>query len=98
MTLEIYHIIVLNIIIFIIGYVLGKISHRDNTHYINTNNKPNIFNKQLATNTNISIDEKKVVTKIDTNMLEKKYEELGKTTISDDNISESINKLKRLKK
>ena len=45
----------------------------------------------------VSIDETKVVTNINTDNLVKKYEELGDKTVSDDNISSSISKLKNMK-
>jgi hypothetical protein len=47
--------------------------------------------------TNISIDETKIVTKINTDDLEKKYDQLTETKSSQENISSSINKLKALK-
>jgi hypothetical protein len=47
--------------------------------------------------TNISIDETKIVTKINTDDLEKKYDQLAETKSSQENISSSINKLKALK-
>lgn len=45
----------------------------------------------------VSIDETKVVTNINTDNLVKKYEELGDKTVSNDNISGSISKLKNMK-
>lgn len=47
--------------------------------------------------TSVSIDETKVVTNISTDNLVKKYDELGDKTVSNDNISSSINKLKNMK-
>ena len=46
--------------------------------------------------TSVSIDETKVVTNISTDNLVKKYDELGDKTVSNDNISSSINKLKNI--
>jgi hypothetical protein len=47
--------------------------------------------------TNISIDSTKIVTKIDTNNLEKKYDHLGEKKSSQENIENSVSKLKNMK-
>jgi hypothetical protein len=46
----------------------------------------------------IIIDDRKFVTDISIEGMEKKYNELGNTKLSDDNISESVNKLQNLKR
>jgi hypothetical protein len=61
------------------------------------------FNKQKSLSddkvTNkVIIDERKFVTDIKTSGMEKKYENLGETKISNENIESSINKLKNLKR
>lgn len=98
MVENIYLLIVLNIIIFGIGYIVGKINSYspgkngihlgplhgvDNTH--NTHNK-------------VKIDQTKFVTEISVEGIEKKYDKLGETQLSADNIEVSVNKLKNLKR
>lgn len=88
----------LNIFSFILGYFLGKLSKinlsQSNdivpTKDRNTDNKKEIISK-------INIDETKIVTKIDTNNLEKKYDTLGNTILTNSDIGSSINKLKKMK-
>lgn len=86
-----------------IGYCLGKkhatiITHHDQAPQSffkkNTSSKNNNDNSIKS----IDIDESKVVVALDTNDLEKKYEKLGETKKSHENISGSIDKLKNLKK
>lgn len=83
----------INLLCLLIGYILAKL----NTHNgvsINTNNRQS--SNQIRQN-NILIDDKKVVTEIKTDNLEKKFTSLGNQTISDENISSSVNKLKNMK-
>lgn len=89
--------LILNIITFILGYFIGKISK---INIVNSNVNDTSFipiGKQKNSIEKINIDETKVVSKINTSSLEKKYDNLGNTTISDENITGSINKLKKLK-
>lgn len=98
-TVLIIIICLLNIITFILGYLLGKINNirydnvstSSNSIYKNQENKSSLRNM-------VSIDEGKIVTKIDTSNLEKKYDKLGDDKVSEENISSSINKLKSMKK
>lgn len=98
-TILIIIICLINIITFIVGYLLGKINNityndsgmRSNPVYKNEENKNLLRNV-------VSIDEGKIVTKIDTSNLEKKYDKLGDDKISEENILSSINKLKNMKK
>lgn len=86
----------LNIVFLFIGYFLGK-SSSTNLQDINSNIG---FFKQNSSNTLknvIEIDDKKIVTKINTDNLEKKYDSLGEINNSSENISSSINKLKNMK-
>lgn len=46
----------------------------------------------------IAIDERKIVTDIKTDGMQKKYEELGETKTSNEDISGSVNKLKGMKR
>jgi hypothetical protein len=90
--------LILNIISLFIGYILGKISS------INT---INITDRYLSNNQNlkkkegmsmVDIDETKFILKIITDNLEKKYDKLATSKQSTENITDSINKLKNLKK
>lgn len=80
---------------YVIGYLIGRTTH--NTKDIG------VFKDAKRTKQNspmqgvVSIDETKVVTNINTDNLVKKYEELGDKTVSNDNISGSISKLKNMK-
>lgn len=88
-------IIVLLIHSFLFGYLFG--------HYTNKNgvNDNTLFNKLKDVTkkniSNISIDDKKFVVDIKTNNLEKKYDSLGEIKQSQENITDSVNKLKNLK-
>jgi hypothetical protein len=90
--------ILLNVIFFILGYTIGKINSQQ--IYGNTSNKPESFFKKHQTpiNNNIKIDDTKYVTNIDTKGLEKKYDNLGETSISKNDTIISVNKLKNLKR
>lgn len=58
-----------------------------------------IINESVAGQlSNIKIDDRKFVVDINTGGIEKKYDELGETKVSDENISSSVNKLKGMKK
>lgn len=90
-------IISLNFIVFILGYLCGKIGYNNNSE-TNTNYSSNTFSKNSKKNFgDISIDETKVVTKIVTDKLEKKFDDLGETKVSSENITSSVNKLKNMK-
>jgi hypothetical protein len=84
--------------LFLIGYFIGKQSANGvcNT----TINKPsNFFDNIKKTNkNNLEINDTKFVTEIKTDGMEKKYEALGETKQSTENITESISKLKNLKR
>lgn len=93
-----------NILFFLTGFILGRIT--SNGIILNQDNKPQSFfnqHKNKIANTynsqpSISIDDTKVVVAIKTDGLEKKYQTLGNTQTSSENISDSVNKLKNLKK
>ena len=90
----IYLLLTINVISFLLGYIFGKfqiIQTKDTK--INYSNK--IIKRENQNG--IEIDDKKVVVKIDTKGLEKKYDSLGDVRNTQDNISESVNKLKNLK-
>ena len=82
---------------FLIGYLCG--SRRSGGVYI-TEKQSSFLSDQgnkKAIN-NITIDDTKIVTKINTDNLEKKYNSLGDKKESEENIGESVNKLKNLKR
>jgi pectate lyase len=91
-------ILILIINSFVVGYLLGRSSN--NTGVLNT--KTQSFFKQqdslLKDNSSIFIDDKKFVVDIKTEGLEKKYDSLGDIKKSEENISNSVNKLKNLKR
>jgi len=103
----IYIYIIINVIIFIIGYFLGSFVQKNNNliissgyNFITIKDRPN-RSKQTnikSINKAISIDDTTFVVKSDTSDIEKKYNSLGETKISSEDISSSINKLKNLKK
>lgn len=80
---------------FLMGYLYGSKSGSG----VYTDNNKGFFSKQENKKLNtITIDNKKIVTKINTDNLEKKYDSLGEKKESQENIGESVNKLKNLKK
>lgn len=101
--IEIYIIIALillflNFLFFGVGYILGKI----NSPKVIESQSKSFFSQNLKSTEDkkekITIDERKHVTDIKTSGLEKKYDTLGETKKSDENIESSINKLKNLKR
>lgn len=80
---------------YIIGYLVGRRSYPAENNGVFKSVQRTKQNNQIPSV--VSIDETKVVTNINTDNLVKKYEELGDTTVSTDNISNSINKLKNMK-
>jgi hypothetical protein len=84
--------------LFLIGYFIGKLS---NTGVSNTvvNTKPvSFFDDIKKDKKTVSIDDTKYVVDIQTSGMEKKYESLGDIKKSEENISNSINKLKNMKR
>ena len=90
--------LVIGVCLFLIGYFVGKQS--GNGVYNNTINRPNSFfdNVKEEKKTKVVINDTKFVTEIKTDGMEKKYENLGEIKQSTENITDSINKLKNLRK
>lgn len=90
--------VLLNIVFFILGYLFAKINSSQQIY----GSQPNsFFSKNKITeekNNKITIDERKFVTDIKTSDMEKKYDNLGETKVSDENIQTSIDKLKNIKR
>ena len=90
--------VLLNIVFFFLGYAMGRLTNSQAT----TESQPiSFFSKSKSNNDKpikkIIIDETKYVTDIKTSDMEKKYENLGETKVSNDKIESSINKLKNIK-
>jgi len=92
-----YILLYLNIVSFILGYLFSNIRA---TTYILDNNKydKNIRQKSSNVVSTINIEDDKYVVAIDTSNIEKKYDTLGDVKQTTENISNSIDKLKNLKR
>jgi hypothetical protein len=88
----------IGVCLFLIGYFYGLSKIGNGVSNLVIDRPKNFFGHNVTKNNKISIDNTKVVTDIKTDNLEKKYESLGEIKNSEDNISESINKLKNLKR
>lgn len=82
---------------FLAGYLIG---YKQNAGVFSnvSRNYDNKKQKHSELITKIDIDDKKIVTKINTDNLEKKYHSLGDTKVAIDDISGSVNKLKNIKR
>lgn len=85
--------IILNIISFALGFLIGKVLFLSGVSILD---KPKSFMKSQTAN-NIKIDEKIHITDINLDGIEKKYTNLGEIKQSNENISSSIDKLKKIK-
>jgi hypothetical protein len=88
--------ILLNVVFFILGYVIGK-TNSQQIYGTFLNKQESFFEKNKTKNNIVKIDETKYVSHISTEGLEKKYDNLGETTVSKNDTITSINKLKNLK-
>lgn len=89
--------IVVNLICGLIGYFIGVFTSKG------VYNSPQSFFKQQKERkeplvSNLSIDDKKFVVDIKTDGMERKYDNLGDVKQTEENISNSVNKLKNLKR
>lgn len=88
----------IGVCLFLIGYFIGK---QSNTGVFNSvvNTKPaSFFDDVKKDKKTVSIDDTKYVVDIQTSGMEKKYDSLGDIKKSEENISNSINKLKNMKR
>ena len=88
----------INILSFGLGYLIGKlrpISGVSSNSQVYNGSPINRLDGQNKLK--ISIDDSKFVTEIKTDGLEKKYTDLGDKKVSNENIGNSINKLKNMK-
>jgi hypothetical protein len=91
--------ILFNFVSFGIGYIIGQLNNNSYTMIEKLNSKRNKqYNNDEKCQNKIIIDDRKFVTDISVDGMEKKYNELGNTKLSNDNISESVNKLQNLKR
>lgn len=84
---------------FVLGYCIGKKNSDYSIESGNNTNSPSFFKKENSKhkNINLNIDDTKFVGSINTDNMEKKYNSLGDTKQSQENIANSINKLKNIK-
>jgi len=83
---------------FILGFIIGKMNGKQNIGDQHVDPQGSFFKPQIRKRKNVEIDEKKFVTEISTNSLEKKGNDLGTKTIINDDVSSSVSKLALLKK
>lgn len=88
--------VILNILSFICGYILAKVTSNSGVYNSQQTGSINKTIKNQPLN-RVIIDDTKYVTDIKTDNLEKKYDQLGDTKQSSDNIDSAINKLKNMK-
>lgn len=96
-SIILYILLYINIISFLLGYLLAKFGMIN----IAINNVQTKYNKNISStnkSNDIVIDDKKVIIDINTKNLEKKYDSLGNTKQEHDNIANSVDKLKKLKR
>jgi hypothetical protein len=90
--------LVIGVLLFLIGYLYGKTT---TSGVLSEHQESNtVYNKGVNSTKRqqINIDDTKFVVDIKTDDLEKKYEQLGEVKKSDESISESVSKLKNLKR
>jgi hypothetical protein len=91
--------ILFNFVSFGIGYIIGQLNNNRHTMIEKPTSKRNKqYNNDEKSQNKIIIDDRKFVTDISVDGMEKKYNELGNTRLSNENISESVNKLQNLKR
>lgn len=89
--------IILNLLSFVIGLVLGRLWLISGVSSLV--DKPKSFLKESKNEikSTVSIDETVFVTDIKTDNMIKKYDSLGEIQTSNENISTSVDKLKKMK-
>ena len=92
--------IITNIICGVLGYIIGVLNNTPKQVYNSSKyqKKSNNISDIEQINNRVTINEKKVVLSSKIDDLEKKYENLGEVKESNDNIINSVNKLKNIKK
>jgi hypothetical protein len=88
----------IGVCLFFIGYFIGKQADYGVSNTNDLSKPTNFFDNNKEEKTKIVINDTKFVTEIKTDNLEKKYENLGEIKQSTEDISDSINKLKNMKR
>ena len=81
---------------FVLGFLVGKSTSGFSTSNTRTSSFLNLSDPQSKSS--VKIDEKRFVTAVSTNSLEKKGKDLGTQTIVNDNVDSAVSKLAILKK
>lgn len=100
--------IAVGIILFVLGYVLGRVNligkalqKPEETQYLGKPRQSTGWTlssqEQHKPIRVVDIDDSKFVTDVSTDSFKSKHTELGKTTVTEDKVSSSVSKLKRLK-
>ena len=87
--------VILNIFSFVLGCLVGKLLLVNGVSMIS--NKPKSFFQSEQKSEKVNIDEKIHITNIKTDGMVKKYDSLGEVKTSEENINNSIEKLKKMK-
>lgn len=90
--------VLLYITSFILGFVVGRITVNKDLSDPRIEPKGSFFKNESKQRKLVEIDEKKFVTDISTNSLEKKGKDLGTKTTVEDDVGSSVSKLAALKK
>lgn len=90
--------LVIGVCLFLIGYFIGKQNTVGVSNIVNNVKPTSFFNEESKKSNVLSIDDTKYVVDIKTSGMEKKYDSLGDIKKSEENISNSINKLKNMKR
>lgn len=83
---------------FILGFIVGRITMKQNFGDPRIDPKGSFFNPEARQRKIVQIDEKKFVTDVSTNSFEKKGKDLGTQTTVEDDVGTSVSKLAMLKK
>lgn len=88
----------INLAFFLVGYLWCKLSLSSNSQLISKTPLKSISrNVDIEKQELANIDSRKIVVSINTDNLEKKYEQLGDIKKSEENITNSVSKLKNMK-
>ena len=91
-------------IVFSMGFIIARLNGTSAVNSVSQQEKPTSFltkavREEKNINRKIEIDDRKFITDIKTDTLEKKFDELGKKTVSqDESLSANVSKLASLKK
>lgn len=83
---------------FILGFIVGRFNINHMNEQVDSNVSFLKSSKSAIPKKHIKIDEKKFVTAVKTDSLEKKGKSLGNKTVVDDDLNSAVLKLSQLKK